>query len=335
MPAPKLTIAITSTDRTRALIDGRVTIAGVTPDLRIDEPQAIFRAALRDSTLDVAEMSLGTMLLQGDAGQAAFWALPVFLSRAFRHRSVHVRTDRGIAVPADLNGRRIGIQGFQQTATIWVRGILAEHYGLDPASVEWVVGGLTVPGDLERAPLHRPLALRAEPAPPDATLDGLLRAGDIDAVISPVAPPCAGDPSVPVGPLFPDAGAEERRFHAATGLFPVMHVLGLRKTVAADHLGLATALFHAFATAKAQAQADLLRDNYLRSSLPWLTEAARQTRAVMGPNPWSYGFAENRTEIETLIRHAARDGLVAPDLRAEGLFHPETLSLPDPETPRP
>lgn len=335
MTVLRLTIGITSTDRTRAIVDGRVAIDGATADLRIDEPQPIFRAAQRDTILDVAELSLGTHLVQCDAGTAAYWAIPVFLSRAFRHNAVYIRTDRGIAGPADLNGRRIGIQGFQQTATIWVRGILAEHYGFDPGSVQWVVGGLSVAGDLERAALHRPLAMRTEAAAPGETLDSLLRAGLIDAVISPVAPPCAQDPCVPVARLFPDAASEERRFHAATGLFPVMHVLGLCKTVAEANPGLAVALFGAFAAAKSRAQADLLRDNYLRTSLPWQTEAARQTRALMGPNPWRYGFAENLIELQTLIRHAARDGLVAQDLDPAALFHPDTLALVDPDTPGP
>ncbi len=329
----RITVGITSTDRTRAILDGRIGIAGFEPELRVDEPQPIFRAAQREAALDVAELSLGTHLVQCDAGLANYWAIPVFLSRAFRHNAVHVRTDRGIREPADLNGRAIGIQGFQQTATIWVRGILAESYGFDPGSVRWVVGGLETPGDLERTALHRPLALKAEPVPAGATLDGLLREGAIDAVISPAAPPSARDLAVPVGPLFPDAPAEERRFHESTGLFPVMHVLGLSKAVAAANPGLAVALFDAFASAKSRAQAELLRDNYLRTSLPWQAEAARQARRIMGPNPWRYGFAENLAELQALIRHAARDGLVDPGLDPASLFHPATLALPDPDTP--
>lgn len=326
-----ITVGITSTDRTRAIIDGRVVIDGVKAELRIDEPQPIFRAAQRDSALDVAELSLGTHLVQTDAGTAAYWAIPVFLSRAFRHNAIHIRTDRSIATVADLNGRRIGIQGFQQTATIWARGILAEHYGFEPATVQWVVAGLDKAGDLERTALHRPLTMRAEPAGTNETLDGLLRAGTIDAVISPAAPPCSRDPAVPVARLFPDPAAEERRFFTETGFFPVMHVLGVKKTLAAEHPMLPRALFAAFAEAKSRAQADLLRDNYLRSSLPWQTEAARLTRSLMGPNPWRYGFAGNLAELQALVRHAARDGLVAPDLDAASLFHPSTLDLADPD----
>lgn len=331
MAEPTLSLGITSTDRTRAIIDGRIAVPGVSLDVRIDEPQRLFRAAQRDAALDMAELSLGTHLLQVAGGRARYHALPVFLSRAFRHNAVHVRADRGIDRPSDLNGRRIGIQGFQQTATIWVRGILAEQYGFDPASARWVVGGLDRPGDLERSPLDRPPALPFEPAGEGETLDGLLRAGAIDAVIAPLPPPCAGEAGVPVRPLFADAEAEERAFHARTGLFPVMHVLGLRKDVAEAHPGLAAALFAAFAAAKSLAQAELLRGNYLRASLPWLAAEARRTRRLMGPNPWSYGFAANRHEIEALIRHAVRDGLIAPGLAPEALFHPDTLALTDPD----
>lgn len=329
----KITVGITSTDRTHAIVDGRVVIDGFAADLRIDEPQPIFRAAQRDGALDVAELSLGTHLVQTDAGTAAYWALPVFLSRAFRHNAIYIRTDRGIGNAADLNGRRIGIQGFQQTATIWVRGILAEQYGFDPGSAQWVVAGLDKAGDLERAALHRPLAMKAEPAGSGETLDGMLRAGTIDAVISPAAPPCTCDPSVPVARLFPDSADEERRFHAETGYFPVMHVLGVLKAVAAENPKLPLALFKAFAESKSRAQAELLRDNYLRTSLPWQAEAARQTRSLMGPNPWSYGYADNLMELQALVRHAARDGLVAPDLDPASLFHPATLGLADPDAP--
>lgn len=330
-PDISLSLGLTATDRSRAIIDGTQPIAGVSPRIRVDEPQPLFRASQVSGELDASEISLGTHLLQHDRGAAEYWALPVFLSRAFRHNAIYIRSDRGIDSPAALNGRRIGMQGFQQTATIWVRGILAEHYGLDLGSVDWVIGGLETPGNLERSPLARPLAWTTRPAPEGKTLAELLAAGEIDAVISPNPPSCFGRKGAPVTRLFADPGAEERAFFARTGQFPVMHVLGLRKSLAEAHPELPVALFEAFAAAKSGAQAALLRGNYLRASLPWITEAARRTRALMGPNPWSYGFAANRGEIAAMIRYAEADGLIGPGHAPEELFHPATLALADPD----
>lgn len=322
-----LRVGITSTDRTRALIDRRVSIPRVDLEFEIDEPQALFRAGQVDHQLDVAEMSLGTHLIQTDTDTAAYWALPVFLSRAFRHGSVYVRSDRSILVPADLNGRRIGIAGFQQTATIWVRGILADHYGLDLASVGWVVGGVDTPGNLERTALPPGVPRQLELAGEEKTLNAMLIAGEIDAIISPAPPAGARSKNAQIRTLFEDFGDEERHHFSKTGIFPVMHVLGIKKTLANDVI--VQQLFKAFAEAKNLAQAELLRGNYLRVSLPWIVEEARRTRHLMGDNPWAYGLEQNRAGLEALLRYARADGLVGPSCTIEALFHPASLALTD------
>jgi 4,5-dihydroxyphthalate decarboxylase len=328
MPADlSIRIGITATDRTHALIDGRVSIPGVHLDLLVDEPQALFKAGQVDETLDIAEMSLGTHMLQVDSGTSAYWALPVYLSRAFRHSAIHVHRDRGIVVPADLNGRRIGIAGFQQTATIWARGMLAEHYGFDPASVTWVVGGLDRPGNLERVALRGPLRRTIEHAAPDQTLNALLLAGEIDAIISPTSLSSLRLPDSPVVPLFPDCGAEERATFARTGVFPIMHVLGIRKSLSERVPDLVAILFAAFSKSKQVAQDELLKTNYLRTCLPWIAEEAHRTMALMGANPWSYGFATNRPALEAMMRYARADGLIGAGLTPEMLFHPQSLTL--------
>ncbi len=328
MPAElSISLGITSTDRTRAIIDGRVGIPGVRLDLRVDEPQALFRAGQVGGELDVAEMSLGTHMLQTDRGNAAYWALPIYLSRAFRHNAIHVRNDRAIASPADLNGRRIGVAGFQQTATIWVRGMLAEHYGFDPASVRWVVGGVDKPGHFERVSLDGPLRRTIEQAEPDRTLDAMLLSGDIDAIISPAPPPSAHLMGSPVRPLFADCAAEERNAFARTGIFPIMHVLGIRKTLADQQLALVPALLSAFSAAKRLAQDELLKTNYLRVSLPWIAEEARRTQELMGDNPWSYGFSNNTAALRAMLRYAQDDGLVGEELTPKALFHPASLGF--------
>lgn len=330
-PPRPITCSVTLTDRTRAILDQTIRPDTVSLHLTRGEPQAIFRASQVQGQLDVAEISLGTHILQTAQGRAAYTALPVFLSRSFRHNAIYVRADRGIDSAADLNGRRIGIQGLQQTATIWLRGILAEHYGLRTDSVEWVVGGLNSPENLERAPLDRQPTLLCTPCAPGETLSDLLAEGGIDAVLAPNPPACMAQPDVPVRTLFADPVSEERDYFRKTGIFPVMHVLGVRKALLDETPDLAADLFQTFCAAKAAAQADLMRQNYLRVSLPWIAEATRQTRALMGLNPWSYGLPGNRPGIEALVRYARNDGLIADGLDAAALFWPGSLDWTDPE----
>ncbi|CAN7552196.1 hypothetical protein [Devosia sp. LjRoot3] len=320
-----LSVGITSTDRTRAIIDGRVTIPGIDMKLTIDEPQALFRSGQVGHQLDVAEMSLGTHLLQTDMGTAAYWAIPIYLSRAFRHGSIFVRSDRSILAPANLNGRRIGIAGFQQTATIWARGILAEHYGLDLASVSWIVGGVDAPGNLERTTLPAGVPRHLEPAGDDKTLNAMLLAGEIDAIISPAPPVGARGADAPIKSLFGNCAEEERQYFAKTGIFPVMHVLGIKKAQADDDI--VAGLFDAFTAAKNLAQSELLKGNYLRVSLPWVADEARRTIEVMGENPWSYGLAQNRAGLEAMLRYACADGLIGADRTVESLFYPASLTM--------
>lgn len=330
-PPRPVTCSVTLTDRTRPIFDSTVVPETVSLDLNHDEPQAIFRAAQVEARLDVAEISLGTHLLQEAQGKAAYTALPVFLSRSFRHNAIFVRADRGIETVADLNGRHIGIQGLQQTATIWLRGILVEHHGLQSDTVEWVIGGLNTPENLERSPLHRQPTLRCTPCPEGRSLSNELAEGRIDAVLAPNPPDCMSDPEVPVRRLFADPATAEKEYYRRSGIFPVMHVLGVRKTLLEEMPGLGADLFRTFCAAKAIAQADLMRQNYLRISLPWIADAARETRALMGRNPWSYGFGRNRKGIEALVRYARNDGLVGAGLDAAALFWPASIEWEDPE----
>lgn len=327
-----LSVGITSTDRTRAIIDGRLTIPGIDMKLTIDEPQPLFRAGQVGHQLDIAEMSLGTHLLQTDTGNTAYWALPIYLSRAFRHGSIYVRSDRSTLAPADLNGRRIGIAGFQQTATIWARGILAEHYGLDLASISWIVGGVDAPGNLERTMLPTAVRRHLEPAGDGKTLNAMLLAGEIDAIMSPAPPAGARGTDAPIKTLFENCAEEERRYFAKTGIFPVMHVLGIKKAQADDDI--VAGLFNAFTAAKNLAQSELLKGNYLRVSLPWVADEARRTIEIMGDNPWSYGLAQNRAGLEAMRRYARADGLIGADCTVDSLFYPTSLTLDEPSNGR-
>lgn len=324
-----LKLACTLSDRTRPIVEGRIAVPGCRFEVTLGEPEALFRQALRERTFDVTELSMGSHIVTTARGDSAYIGVPVFLSRAFRHSGIFVRTDRGIRSLADLKGRRIGLPEYQQTAAMWVRGIMKDQHGVDARDVEWVTGSQEVPGGTERVALKLPPDIRVTPIGPDETLNGLLASGAIDALITPRPPSCHGS-GIAVDRLFPDFRAAEAAWYRETGFFPIMHCLAVRRDVADAHPWLPRALFEAFARAKAEAIEDLSRGNFLRVALPWVVDHLAETRKVMGPNVWPYGVPLNRAEITAMTRFAAGDGLAARQVPLEELFHETTLDLADP-----
>jgi 4,5-dihydroxyphthalate decarboxylase len=321
----RLSLACTTSDRTRPILDGRVTVPGVSLTVLPGEPEDIFRRALRDRAFDVTELSMGSHIVTTARGDAPYIGIPVFPSRAFRHNAIYIRNDRGIRTAADLAGKRIGLPEYQQTAALWVRGILREHHGVETQGIAWRTGGMEETGGSERVALKLPPELDVRPIGAQETLNGLLASGELDAVIGPRPPSCFVARSAPVDRLYPDYRAEEEAYFRATGFFPIMHCVALRKELAAEHPWLPLEIFRAFARARAMAVADLSLVNVLRASLPWIAaEAEAQTR-IMGGDPWPYGFARNRDEVAAMIRYAVADGLAAQAIAPEALFHPSTL----------
>ena len=324
-----LTLACTSSDRTRPILDGHVRVPGVQFVPLPGEPEDIFRRALRDRAFDVAELSMGSHIVTTARGDSHHVGVPVFPSRAFRHSGIFVRTDRGISRPEDLKGRRIGLPEYQQTAAMWVRGMLADRHGVSPEDATWVVGSQEQAGGTERVAVTLPDRIRVERIGPGETLNGLLAAGDIDALVTPRPPSCFHGRTAPVDRLFPDYPTAEAEYFQATRFFPIMHCLAVRRDVADAHPWLPLELFRAFARAKAAALADLGFVNVLRVSLPWVAAHLEATRAVLGTNPWPYGFVANRDEIAAMTRYAAADGLAARAVDPAELFHPSTLDARD------
>jgi len=323
----KLTLACVATDRSRPILDGRVAVPGVAFDASPGEPEAIFRTALREHAWDVTELSMSSHITVAARGDAHYVGIPVFLSRAFRHSGIYVRADRGIDRPEDLKGRTIGLPEYQQTAALWVRGILRDLHGVGVRDVSWRIGGVEQTGQQERIRLDLPADLDVRPIGPEETLNGLLMAGKIDAIVSPRPPSSLGDPDIPVGRLFPDYRGAEIDYHRQTGFFPIMHCLAVRRTLAAEHPDLPGKLFRAFVEARNMALAELGLINVLRVSLPWVASALADTKEVMGEDIWPYGFRRNRDEISAMTRYAHEDGLTARRLEPEELFHPSTLDL--------
>ncbi len=319
-----LSFACGDYDRTRAIEEGVVRPDGIDITyLRLPVEETFFRM-LRHREFDIAEMSLSSYVVSLREDPPPFIALPVFTSRSFRHSSVYVNTSAGIDAPQDLAGRKVGCPEYQLTAIVWVRGILAEHHGVPVDSVTYYTGGQETPGRIEKARLDLPPSIHVERISPDQTLSRLLAEGEIDALYTPRIPgPFAGrDPRV--ARLFPDVVAAEKDYFAATGIFPIMHVVVIRRDVYERHRWVAQSLYKALAEAKAAAFASLYDSSALRFMLPWLNQQLEEARALLGEDFWSYGLQPNHHVLDTFLTYHHDQGLSRRRIGPEELFAPET-----------
>jgi 4,5-dihydroxyphthalate decarboxylase len=324
-----LTVACAPYDRTRALFDGRVTVPGLRlVPVPLHSEQSFPRAFGR-AEFDVTELSLSSHLLQLSRGEAAYAAIPAFVSRAFRHGCIYTRAAAGITDAKQLKGRRVGIPEYQMTLGLWLRGILADDHGVDVNGLSWRTAGTNAAGRRERLPLELPAGPAGMDVRPIAgTLNDALLAGGIDAILSPTEPAAfaAGDPRITR--LFPDPRAAAIAWHRRTGFHPIMHLIGIRRDILAREPGLARRLHDAFLEAKRLALADIeadLRHSSLTQMLPFHAEEWAATKALLGADPWSYGVAANRAELEAICRWSHAQHLSRRRLSVEEIFTPDTL----------
>ena len=319
----KLSVAIGNYDRVRALLDGSVQIDGVDPVFMTLPPEEIFFRAFRTVDFDICELSMSSFTVKTAEGTCPYVGVPAFVSRAFRHNSIYVRSDR-IKSPADLKGKRIGLPEYQLTACVWARIILEDDHGIKPSDVTWVRGGIDDPSRPEKITIKLPGGVRLENAPEGKTISQLLESGEIDAFVAPRAPSLAGKRHPHIGGLFPDPIAAGRDYFKRTGLFPIMHVTGIRRTLVERHPWLPAAVLKAFTQAKSKCLEELEDTSASKCTLPFVEEELKAARELMGHDFWSYGLAPNRKVLETFLRHHHAQGLSARLLKPEELFHPST-----------
>jgi 4,5-dihydroxyphthalate decarboxylase len=315
-------------DRVMALHDGRVPVSGVTLNCEVHPTAKLFPWAVQEARFDITEMSVSSYILQLSRGGSDYTAIPAFVSRAFRHSGFFARAGSGIQSPADFAGRRIGVPEYQMTAALWMRGILADEYGVDNESIHWRTGALDEGVRRERLELALPPGMKVEPIAEGETLQDLLLAGEIDGLLAPKPPKAFLEGSTDLVRLFPDFETAERDYHRKTGFFPIMHLIGLRKTIAEANPTLPRLLYDAFVKARDIAMARLRAvwlGNANRLSLPWLGAAMERTLATLGPDYWSYGFSANRSEIDAISRYSVQQHLAAARVAPEALFHPSVL----------
>jgi 4,5-dihydroxyphthalate decarboxylase len=328
MSAVRITVACWDYDRVRPLIDGRVPIEGCDPNFLVLTPEECFHRAYLHREFDVSEIGFSPHLIALSRGTNDYQAIPVFLSRMFRHSAIYIRSDRGIHTPADLKGRRIGVPEYQMSAALWARGMIHDEHHVGYDEMMWVQGGLEEPGRKDKFELNLPPGFPLESAPPGRSLSAMLAAGDLDAVVSARAPSCYLESRPGVARLFEDFRAAEREYFRRTRIFPIMHALGIRNDVAAKHPWLAASLYKAFAAAKRESQQDLREVVALKIGLPWIAQEVAETRALMGDDFWPYGVEPNRATLEALARYSFEQGLSVRRLAVEEMFVPATLSEP-------
>lgn len=324
--ALRLAVACGDYDRTRPLFDGRVRIEGCDPVFLALAPEEIFFRAFVHEEFDVAELSLSSYTIRRSRGDCPYVAIPAFLSRSFRHSALYVRTDRGIEQPLDLRGRRVGVPEYQMSAAVWVRGLLQDEYGVAPGDLRWVTGGMETPGRIEKIRFAPPAGVSLAAAPPEATLSGMLEDGAIDALIAPRTPSCFVRGAAAVGRLFANFGRDEEDYYRRTGIFPIMHLAGVRTRLAERHPWLPASVYKAFVAAKDLAVSALDDANALATSLPFQLWHAEQARGLMGADFWPYGLAANQKTLEVFLRYHFEQGLSARRLAPAELFAPSTTS---------
>lgn len=326
MSTAEITIASWDYDRVRPLIDGRVRIEGCRANFLVLTPEECFHRAYLHQEFDVSEIGFSPYLIALSRGANAYEAIPVFLSRMFRHSAIYIRSDRGIRSPADLKGKRIGVPEYQMSAALWARGMIHDEHHVAYDAMHWVQGGLEEPGRKDKFELNLPPGFPLAPAPPGRSLSEMLAAGDLDAVISARAPSCYLNSRPGVARLFEDFRTAEQAYFRRTGIFPIMHALGIRKDVVAKHPWIAASLYKAFVAAKRVADQDLREVVALKIGLPWIAQEVAETRALMGDDYWPYGVEPNRATLEALARYSYEQGLSMRRIAVEDMFVPTTLS---------
>lgn len=320
-----ITLAAENYDRTRGLIDGSVRAEGIDLNFIPLAVEETFWRMTRHLEFDAAEMSGTAYLVERSRPEPRFIAIPVFLSRTFRHSAIYVRSGSGIERPEDLVGRRVGVPEYGLTALTWVRAFLQHDHGVHPSQITWLMGGEEQPGREERAHFEPPPDVSIASIPADATLSSMIVAGEIDAIMAPRMPRPFAEGSPSVRRLFPDYRSVEEDYYRRTGLFPIMHFLVVREDLYRKHRWVAESLYKAFCEAKDQALRRLFEPNTLTCSLPWLVSEVERERAIFGSDLWPYGVAENRKTLEAMVAYHVEQGIIPEAIPVAQLFAEPTL----------
>lgn len=321
-----LTVACGDYDRTKALQDGSVQAEGIRLNYIPLQAEEIFWRMGGHKEFDASEMSLSNQITMVSRGNSPFVAIPVFPSRFFRHSCIFINTDSGIKGPQDFKGKKVGAPEYSITAAVWIRGMFQDDYGVKTHEMQWWVGGQEETGRKERVALKLPPEIKVTPIADDKTLNGMLESGEIDALISARAPSSFVKGSPKIRRLFPNYKEVEMDYYRRTKIFPIMHVLVIRRALYEQDPWVARSLYKAFSEAKERAIGAMLKiTNTHAATLPWLFAEVEELKSLFGTDWWPYGIEPNRHVLETLIRYMREQGLIERPVKVEELFAPNVV----------
>ena len=319
-------------DRVRAIQDGQVGIDGYDVEFHPDDIYSLNRQLFGpEQTYAVSETGLIPFVTRfANAEFREYTLIPVFISRTFRHRNIFVRPDRGIEKPEDLRGKRVGTPGYGMSSHTWIRGFLQDVYGVKPDDMHWVETTKSSDGGELNAGFNKyylPEDFPMERGPAGVDESEMIINGDVDALITAIEPKAFEEGNPKIRRLFPNIRAVEQDYYKQTGVFPIMHVIAVKKDLADSNPDLIKSLFSLYSQAKQAAYDNLESAEVLRITLPWVNQELEDTRALMGRNYWRYGVEANRKELDLVMRYTHEQGLVKRKVSIEEVFHPSTLDL--------
>lgn len=318
----QLSLAVNDNDHLRDLTNGTVRPDGIVLTPQILQIEEIFYRFTNHLEWDVSEMSFAKYISLTAAGNASMIALPVFPSRVFRHSAFYVRKDSGISGLQQLQGKTVGIPEWAQTAGVYVRGMLAHDYGIDLQGINWVQAGVNQPGRKEKVNLKLPAGIRYTPRH-DKSLNEMLVQGEIDVAITARPPLALNEAGSGVVRLFPDFKAEERNYYKKTAIFPIMHVIAMRRDVFEANRWIAVSLFKALEESKRRSLERLKDITASGVPLPWQMGLVEEVITEFGEDFWPYGIEKNRPTLEAFCRYAYEQGVASRHLAVEELFPKE------------
>jgi 4,5-dihydroxyphthalate decarboxylase len=317
-----LTLATTDYDHVRDLTNGVVRLEGIVLTAFVLPVEEVFFRFIKNREWDISEMSFGKFIGYAGQGNSPFIGIPVFPSRVFRHSAFYVRADRGVASPKDLEGKSVGIPEWAQTAGIYARGFLAETAGVDLRKIKWVQAGMNEAGREEKVEFKLPSGIQYSQRR-DTSISAMLLSGEIDAAISARVPDAFNKSAGKIVRLFPDYRSVEMAYHAATGIYPIMHVIAMRRAVFERFPWVAMNLFKGFDEAKARSHERLQDLTASRIPVPWSAAIAGEFGKNFGTDPFPYGLEENRKTLDAFCRFAYDQGVTAKRLTPDDLFPKE------------
>jgi 4,5-dihydroxyphthalate decarboxylase len=320
MSKVKLTLACWDYDRTRPLIDGRVQAEGIDLEIKVMRPRESFPRMLENKEFAVSELSLSSYVTLKGRDCCPFVAMPVALSKIFRHSCIYIRTDAGIRTAQDLRGKRVGTTQLSSTGVVFMNGMLQHEYGVMLEDIHWFIGGMAGPTQRPLIPLNLPRKIKVDFLSPNRTLEGMLETGDLDALLVLFIPSMFQKGSPRIARLFPNYYDVEREYYRRTHIFPIMHTVVVRDDVYQEYPWVARSLYRAFCEARDLAIDGLYDTDALRLSLPWLIHHIEETWQLFGKDFWAYGLEPNRPALEAIGQYVYEQGFSPRAVRPDELF---------------